>query len=847
MAKPGNILLFPLDPLTEREIEILYLLKAGYSNKRIANHSHLSLNTVKWYTKQIYSKLGVRSRTQAIIQAEKLGLYEGNSHSLSQSNDQLLSLPDPITPFIGRESECNTVISLLKSHRLVTMVGTPGTGKTRLALRVTRRMSPHFSDGAAFVKLAPVTLVEDIPRALFATLRLQPPPQKTEIDTLKLYFRNRHFLLLMDNFEHLVNGGATLVTLLEAAPQLHILVTSREALNVNGEQQYAVPPLRLPDLNEEVNAYATTEAIQLFTVRARAVKPTFTPTADDLADIAAICIQLDGLPLAIELAAARLKHFPLKTILQQLSNRFEILTAGAQDLMPHQRSLYTTIAWSYDLLPASEKNLFLCCAAFQQSWTLDAVQSVAQICISSEYRIIPGMSALLNKSLIAPVDHINGDARFTMLETLREFALHKLAQNHTLHQLVHEAHAHYFLKLAELVNQSLHTREQGEWHNRVQADHANFLSAVDWYHHLPDGAEAELSLVGALGLFWYERTYFDIGRMRAERALQRDSAHLPMEVRANAYNAAGYLAFAHGDHDRARTTHSKAVKLYRHLGDERLLAWSLFALSAQFLGFTGTGSSEQALQYSEEAYTLAQHIGNEAMQANVTPNYANALLRKGQYQTAKDILERGIELARRYELELTLIYLLSILCEIVLNEGDFVSSERYGTEQLTRAKRLNDRRMLASALQFLAQNALIQQNYSDALVHIRGAEEALQGTFDPVSHTLVAIRKAEILLEQKDLDAARDTIKQATLQAEETHLAIELKFAVEFAAYVAMARGERNRAAKLMQKLEILPQGSGNTSLILSVVQQNALSAFIQSVDRLPNEEIQLIPLAVLL
>ena len=432
-----------LPPLTPRERDILRLIGDGLSNPEIAERLVVSPQTVKWYVKEVYSKLGVHSRDEALALLDTVAPAAEPAASSTSHN-----LPAPVTSLIGRLNEITALRALLRdpSVRLVTLLGPPGIGKTRLSVETAHRLVSEFPDGLYFAALAPLsdpTLAGD---AILSVLGLEASSSPA-VDRIKAFLRNRRVLLVLDNFEHVLPAAPLIGDLLAAAPGVKVLATSREPLRIYGEREYPVPPLD-----------PASEAVALFEARAQAVRPEFAVNEQNLVTVTAICQQLDGLPLAIELAAARMKLFTAHALLGRLSGRLNFLTGGARDAAPRQQTLRAAIAWSYDLLTPDEQRLFARFAVFEGGANLEAF---AEICgFGLEFDPFDMLESLVGKSLIQQVTGADGEPRFMMLEMLREFAAEKLAGSGE-EAAIREAHARYYLALGTAHAEQV--RLPGEW------------------------------------------------------------------------------------------------------------------------------------------------------------------------------------------------------------------------------------------------------------------------------------------------------------------------------------------------------------------------------------------------
>ena len=472
------------------------------------------------------------------------------------------NLPLQPTPLIGREKEVSEVCDLLRHDetRLLTLTGPGGTGKTRLALQAAADLLDDFPDGTFFAPLATLTEAELFLPAVAETLGVREIGEQPLAETLKDYLRERRMLLLLDNFEQVLGAAPTVTELLAGAPGLKVLATSRAPLGLYGEHEFPVPPLTLPDLErppplERLTQY---EAVGLFLERARALKPDFTITNESAPAVAEICVRLDGLPLAIELAAARIKMLPPRAMLQRLTSRLKLLTGGARDLPERQRTLRATIEWSFALLDQGEQLLFARLAVFSGGRTLEAIEAICDSEGDLGVEAFDGISSLLDKSLLRQEEGPDGEPRFVMLETVHEFTREKLQGSGEAEE-IRRAHAEYFLILAEEADPELRGPHQLEWLERLEAEHENMRAALSWASERKE-VEVALRLGGALGWFWSMRGYQSEGRRWLEEALAMDG-RVSSEVRAMALAGAGWLAENQGDLDRAKEASEEGLEL----------------------------------------------------------------------------------------------------------------------------------------------------------------------------------------------------------------------------------------------------------------------------------------------
>ena len=525
-----------LDPFSQREIEILNLINEGLSNAAIAQQLYLSLETIKWYNKQIFSKLAVNSRTQAIIKAREYGLLDYRAASAKHN------LPRQITRFIGREAEVRQVKAMLEKASLVTLTGPGGVGKSRLSIQIAREAAGKYADGTWFVELAPLTNPERLLHTVARSLRLVEDPTRPVEDMLTAYLRPRQGLLVLDNCEHLIDACARLAALLLSdCPRLNLLVSSREALGMAGEAVYSTPGMQIPDSQHlaSLEEFRAVEAVQLFEERARDILPSFKIVEEDVPAIADICRRLDGIPLAIELAAARMNVFTTSQLASRLDHAFEVLNSLRPATLPRHQTLRATIEWSYNLLSPEERRLLRCLSVFSGSWRLEAAET---ICMADG----TGVASLVNKSVVEAVRAHRQETRYRLLEMIRQYAWEKLAEAGET-ELLRDRHLAYFASWAEENSLKLQTHEQRAALSRLKAEHDNMHEALNWALVAANPARAEqgLRLVSALGGYWILTSSFHEGYSWLEKALNvalPDSQSIAL-LRAKVLYIAGVISF----------------------------------------------------------------------------------------------------------------------------------------------------------------------------------------------------------------------------------------------------------------------------------------------------------------
>jgi predicted ATPase/DNA-binding CsgD family transcriptional regulator len=672
----------PVEPLTQREKEILGLLADGLTNREIADRLYLSHETVKWYNKQLYGKLGVSNRTQAAAKAQEFASEDFQEPtSARRVSRPKHNLPASLTSFVGRQRELDEVANLLKLARLLTLTGPAGTGKTRLAFQVAAQVTEDFADGVCLVELAPLRDPALVADTVARSLGLTNTTEQSIAETIANYLGNKELLLLLDNFEHLLEAAPIASDLLSAAPNLRILTTSREALSLYGEQEYLVPPLRLPDLSDPISPSALTdhEAVALFMQRAQAVLPDFALTDEDAPRVAEICVRLDGLPLAIELAAARVKLFGPQALRSQIESRFIALADGPRGLSERQRTLRGAIDWSYELLDDDEKKLFTRLSVFQGGRTIEAVEEVC--CHDLSIDVLDGLASLLNKSVLRQEEGPEGEPRFTMLETIHEYARERLHESGEAED-IHRRHAGYFTALAERAEPYTRGgREQMRWLRRLEAEHDNLRAMYGWSM---EGGEVELGLrlVGTLGYFWWRQGHYAEGQQWSARALELIEGESP-EVRASVYSSAGRVFFYLNESAAGKRVIGKALEIYRELGLRREMGWALIHLSMPSAG--RRDEYEEGIALCEEGLALLREVNDKPGIAQALTNLGEQARLYGDFPRAVEAYEECLNLAREIGDKRRESILLINMALVAQYDGDAERARTLMMESLTLA------------------------------------------------------------------------------------------------------------------------------------------------------------------
>ena len=644
-------LLDSLKKLTKRERQVARRYVQGESYKRIAEALFVSPSTVRSHLNNIYEKLGVHSKAELVslilVQSD-----DKTNNELSRSNgvDQFtkaesINLPSIRSRLIGREQELREIIKLLQRPDLglITLTGAGGSGKTRLGLDAAREMVTTFQQRVYFVSLATVHDPDFVATAIIKTLGLQESGQQTPLDRLKDYLQSKTLLLVLDNFEQILAAAPQVADLLAYCPGLKILVTSRAALQIRDEYEYPVLPLSLPDLNQQTSSDQLSQyaAIILFVERAAAIRSNFTFNNDNAAILAAICIRLDGLPLAIELAAARLRILSPQALLGRLERRLPLLTGGARDLPHRQQTLRATIAWSYDLLSRLEQRLFHTLAIFFGGCSLNAIEALWQAQESDQSEMLDALESLLTMNLLRQVEGIDGEPRYLMLETIREYGLEQLEMSGEIEHL-RRCHAQYFLTLLEEIEAKLRGSEQAQCLDQLEMELANIRAALGWSLESSGEPEWGLRMCVVLGWFWRLRGYLGEGCEWLEKNL---AAHPEKNaIRSKLLTHLTLLTYSQGNRRRTLALVEESVTIAREMRDETAIGW---ALHAKGRVFHCSANYVQAAAAFEESLNSFQKT-NDIVGKNYSSRYLGDVKRaQCDYLGAAPLMEDGIRFGRQ--------------------------------------------------------------------------------------------------------------------------------------------------------------------------------------------------------
>ena len=696
------------------------------------------------------------------------------------------NLPIQRTAFIGREDEAASLRQLLgrADARLITLTGPGGIGKTRLALQVAAEIESQFPGGVYFVPLSAVREAGLIASTIAQTIGVREPGNESPQQSLKEFVLglDQPMLLLLDNFEHLVSAASVVSELLSAGSKVKVLVTSQAPLHVYGEHEFPVPPLALPDLKSIVplEVLARLPAVALFVERAKAVKHEFALTVETAPIVAAICARLDGLPLAIELAAARIKLLSPHAMLARLESRLTLLTGGARDLPTRQQTLRSTVDWSYGLLNAAEQTLFRRLAVFPGGCTLEGVEAVCDTRTDLGLDVLDGMASMVDKSLVQQVEQAGAETRFRLLSTIREYALERLAESND-ESATRRAHAAYYLVIAEEGAEDVVAHP--EWLDRFDLEHDNFRVALDYLIKTGD-ADWGLRLGVALFRFWETREYLTEGRNALAKLLALEGASARPKLRARLLFAAAVLAGEQGDYTSSQQLFEDSLESCLELQDNRGVAVALNALAVTA---RDRGELARASLLFERCVAIWKDLGDSADIGRALSNLASVMKSQGEYARAAALFEECLAMFRKAGDAAGVAWTLNYQGDVAREAADLVTARSYCEQSLAAFRQLRDGWGTASALCDLAgiscdqgYNAEARRLYGESIKIFQdlGHKRGIARTLELLAMSAASQSNAEQALHLAGAAAAlRDQLGAPLSPAEHTKLEKALEFA----------------------------------------------------------------------
>jgi predicted ATPase/class 3 adenylate cyclase len=768
------------------------------------------------------------------------------------------NLPLQLTSFIGREKEILEVKRHLLGERFVTLTGPGGTGKTRLALQVAAEFVEFFPDGVWLVELASICDAVLVPQTVAAALGIRESAGRPILQLLTEYLRNKEMLLMLDNCEHLLSTCAQLVTtLLQACPNLCILATSREALDIPGEVPFRVPSLSAPDARRipPIEKLIEYESVRLFVERAGVIQPDFALTHANALPVAQICHRLDGIPLAIELAVARVKMMRVEQVAERLDDRFRLLTGGSRTALPRHQTLQALIDWSYDLLSDAERVLLQRLSVFAGSWTLGAAEAICAGEGLEPYDILDLLTQLVNKSLVIPDSESDKEVRYRLLETIRQYARTKLFEAGSGDK-VREHHLEYFSKLARQAEPHLRGPNQVTWLERLEKEVDNIRAALEWA--LEVNVAACLQIASELLWFWHIRSRKSEARDWLERALamelsKRGNAELSMSEalrRGKALNAAGSLLVMHGNPERGNELSNESLQLHQVLGQAGR-AGAAHALWNLAQGAAHHENIEQAQAISEESLALYRELNDKFGIAQCLDNLGSHRLLQGDFQRARALWEEDLALRKELGDKDGIGWTLTCLAELAVWEGDLEQAMSLYIESRNAFREVGNQWAVSMTISGMGSIVLAKGDFEQAT---KLYEEALafgrdmgdlnamagrrydlarvawsKGDYDQAEkfyeETLAFVRRemqnrgaiAGILFElgevawaKGDLDLATERYEESQAIAREIGAKYTRAAAINGLGKIAGSRGEYERANSLHKEALAMLRGSGH-------------------------------------
>ncbi len=793
-----------VDPLQEgaQRTLIQALASAGdygaatqvYRDLRLFLHRELNAEPDP-QTTALYNKLRARTRQKALAVRE-----------VATSPSPPRRLPRPLTDLLGRDGEVIEIAARLRQRRLVTLTGIGGVGKTRLAIAVAEVLVEEYTDGAWFVDLAGVSDANLVVQSVATVLGVHEEPGVSLQEALVSFLRPRLLVLVLDNCEHLLPTCASLAEdLLHSGSGVRVLATSRQALGITGEVDWQVPPLPFPELvhlpTEATRLLAEVSecaSAQLFVERAESVQKTFALTAHNALAIAQICQRLDGIPLALELAAGNVKVLPVEQIARRLDDVFQLLIRGSRTALPRQQTLRATMDWSYALLNDTEKALLCGLSVFAGGWTLQAAEEVcsgasrtAEESVSSR-EVLQVLTHLTDKSLVVSEERA-GEARYRLLETVRQYARERLGKSGAT-DAWRIAHRDYFLRLAEDAQEKLGGPEQKMWVQHLETEHDNLRAALDFCLTTSKGVEVGLQLAAALQQFWWTHGHLSEGRYCLETALNRPDAQEPTPTRARALSGAGSLALMQGDYVGARGWYEKSLALGQALEDKQGVA--------RVLGNLGMVADRQgdyaaARSYFEASLTMKREFGDKRGIANTLLGLGNVAMEQSDYVTARLLSEESLALGQELEDKRCIARSLTNLGNIAHLQGDYTVAHPLYEASLAIQRDLGDQRGVARSLNNLGNVATAEGNFAAARSLF---EESLElqrelGDREGIAYSLCNL--GSLLGKQGEYSAAHACLRECLTTCQDLGEKWAVAYALEGCAEMAYRQQQTERSIQV--------------------------------------------------
>lgn len=672
------------------------------------------------------------------------------------------NIPLELTSFIGRKKEIAEIRSLLSEVRLLTLIGFGGTGKTRLSIHIASILLDEFSHGVWFVELAKLSEPSYILQEIASALNVTTDEKRNKLDVLTDFLREKEILLILDNCEHLIAECAGIVeSLLQNCPGIKIIVTSRESLHIPGEYIYQVPTLSLPDSkgNSSVESLIEYESVRLFLERVTSVQHGFKITNSNAHIISQLCTALEGIPLAIELAAARVKVLPVEKILERLKDRFNLLTGGKRTLLPRQQTMRALIDWSYELLSEKEKLLFQRLSIFSGGWSLEAAEKICQDNFLLEEEVLDLLSNLSDKSLIK-VYETEDNTRYTMLETIKTYGDEKLTQSN-YKNILQEKHFDFYYKFTEQSESGLMGKEQGEWLKKIALENENIRECLKW--SLGYNPDLTLRLSVALGKFWELRSHFTegLGYMRKSLELAKSG---DLNLKAKAMYWSGLYLLNQGNYIESKKYLNECLNIFRDINNKDGEALTLISLATMSLF---ENDYEKLNLYSEQSYSISSEISNKSYIARNLQNIALGLMQQGKHDEARIKLEESISLYREVNDALQLAKIIGNIGALEYLLSNYDKAISAFEESLKIRNELGDKQGIAIALSNLGSVTFMQKQYEASEKYLEDSIEIIKELGDRRIYVTAVSTLGSIANEKRDFPKAERMFRESILVSNE--------------------------------------------------------------------------------
>ena len=708
-----------------------------------------------------------------------------------------------LTSFIGREKEMTEIKKLLSVTRLLTLLGPGGTGKTRLSLQVGADLIDEYANGVYIAELAPVSDPAMILQTIIDSLEVKEEPGRSSEETLTEYLSEKEMLIILDNCEHHIHECADIAEkLLRNCPEIKIITTSREALNCHGEQTFRLPSLSFPDKSsnntpEQLTQY---ESVRLFIERALSVNHNFRVNNHNAPALAGICNRLDGIPLAIELAAARTNALSVEKIHERLDNRFNLLTGGSRTALPRQQTLKAMIDWSYDLLSEKEKKIWSRLSVFKDGWTLESAEDICSDEELSEAEILDLLSQLVEKSII---NYNEVKERYSVLETIKQYGEEKLKESNETEKFCTK-HLFHFAELSSMAKFKLSGKTNLEWLDKMETEHNNFISAIDWSVH--SGEKEKGSLIAAeLGLFWITRGHYLTG-VKLLQSLLNDVSGISKENLSKLFNVAGNLNRAQGKYEKAKDYYERGLSLSREIQNETDIVISLIGIGNTE---AETGNFEKAQGYFEESLKVSRECNFISGISFSLNNLGNVALVQGNLKMAEVYTKESLEMNRKSQNKHDIAFSLDTMGNIMTETGNLELAQEYLEESLKLTREIGDKSGIAYALMNLSGVSNRNGNQEQAMSYL---EESLRLRIElddktGIAYSLYSI--GSIFFDQKKYQQAREYHKESL----EIRTELRDKYGIALSLYsfskILNHEGKLTESVKILAAAETAVKSSG--------------------------------------